>query len=1022
MKYKYLLFLFGIFICHNLDAQKLAEDLKISGNKLGRDFNEDQIMIVIEPKVENGAIIINLKTTNNAKGSKFYYNLYLFDENPVSRITDLESLISWASDYDDDFQIQISNPSFNFVGSFITYPDKYLEKKPYSSHYLKFEDNSEEFEKYFLKTENISEKTIIEIKYVFLISNKKDQIIGVTDPITYQIPQEIIDQIVPPKKKEVIPEKPVVVEPAKKEPANKVDQVDLALINRLNQSVDDLIAPFTNKGSYNDSWNNYELYQKYDNENYNRRIADTIAMINDILEHPMYEKSRTLYVYKLEKYLDKKNTVGENIKKNKPVKVNKCDELKQGYYSLLSSLDGISNNILKLEKTVTPQISYYEKQLKSCDSENCVKNTKNSFEKESWHKHLKNYSQEINSLQSKFKQLRNKPDFKTCSLSSDAISNKISECETALDKVETMVKIFRVTIEGNLTNPIVFEATVGAFKSEIVEIVRQFKSFQKLHKDKDDEFFTYGKLGNSDIKKLEEASLQTNEINKKIENVISKAGVYYQGNDRENKRFSEALFKQQTGIDFTENDTEQLKSNLEQLVSEAKSNTGGGLTTKILIGVVILILIVGGYSYLKGITKKKTLSSGHRPKTRPTSSTQPAATSNEPVTRATDVGGMEIIDDDENESLKGKGLDKVRKLAGVEYFEVDVQSFINDTVVRKVYFSREFAKKAYWYFEDKMQQVDNIDDLYEFGGYIIGKWDTSPYDQNQYDLSLEHFIEPGDDAKFTKFNIDFGYDISFRMESMLIDLANNDQNEQVFVGWLHSHPGHNVFLSNYDIDVQEKFRNQYHPNRHIALVLEPTTELWDMGLFTFKQDGRMNNKEEVHRFLSFDEIYNWAKGDYKHPVSGKHFTLDITNSSHSETKTVSLDKSVILDIKKFIERELSADKSSQKSFYLSGLKSGTGSMKSSFFIVDMTEINPMIKTKENKNFGLFAAVTSPNPIEELQNKYQVIIKTSNLSFIITFNGRTDSFLLIPVTTEGAIDSKENWVEFSMNDIIPFLRK
>lgn len=55
--------------------------------------------------------------------------------------------------------------------------------------------------------------------------------------------------------------------------------------------------------------------------------------------------------------------------------------------------------------------------------------------------------------------------------------------------------------------------------------------------------------------------------------------------------------------------------------------------------------------------------------------------------------------------------------------------------------------------------------------------------------------------------------------------------EEIIIGWYHSHPGHSVFLSEYDLFIQKNFFNLYF---NVAYVFDPV--LNQTGFFIWKQD------------------------------------------------------------------------------------------------------------------------------------------------------------------------------------------
>jgi len=77
--------------------------------------------------------------------------------------------------------------------------------------------------------------------------------------------------------------------------------------------------------------------------------------------------------------------------------------------------------------------------------------------------------------------------------------------------------------------------------------------------------------------------------------------------------------------------------------------------------------------------------------------------------------------------------------------------------------------------------------------------------------------------------------------------------------WFHSHPGLKIFLSDFDLSVQEGFSTNKKSLKMLALVLDPYTQSWDTGIFSYKADGSaMNNSKDSKRFFSLDTMYKWA--------------------------------------------------------------------------------------------------------------------------------------------------------------------
>ncbi|MDZ4712335.1 MAG: LysM peptidoglycan-binding domain-containing protein [bacterium] len=91
------------------------------------------------------------------------------------------------------------------------------------------------------------------------------------------------------------------------------------------------------------------------------------------------------------------------------------------------------------------------------------------------------------------------------------------------------------------------------------------------------------------------------------------------------------------------------------------------------------------------------------------------------------------------------------------------------------------------------------------------------------------------------------------------EVLENDFPGKKILGWFHSHPGHTVFLSNYDIFIQENFFNAEYM---VAYVFDPTID--DRGFFSWKNSKVIKSKgyyvcdvkedDEFDNFVSIDPV------------------------------------------------------------------------------------------------------------------------------------------------------------------------
>ena len=92
--------------------------------------------------------------------------------------------------------------------------------------------------------------------------------------------------------------------------------------------------------------------------------------------------------------------------------------------------------------------------------------------------------------------------------------------------------------------------------------------------------------------------------------------------------------------------------------------------------------------------------------------------------------------------------------------------------------------------------------------------------------------------------------------------------------WIHSHPGLKVFLSNPDLSVHEALSDKTHKSRMVALVIDTKTEHFDMGIFTYKSNGALNNTESEMKLFKLEELHNWALKP-KDPVFDGYYKINV---------------------------------------------------------------------------------------------------------------------------------------------------
>jgi len=205
------------------------------------------------------------------------------------------------------------------------------------------------------------------------------------------------------------------------------------------------------------------------------------------------------------------------------------------------------------------------------------------------------------------------------------------------------------------------------------------------------------------------------------------------------------------------------------------------------------------------------------------------------------------------------GLSDVKANVNRIYREIDMFDFVEDSSIHKIYISRDFVKDLHKFFNDFLISDGKI---MEAGCYVVGRWDYAPNtDEQAYDISLEHIVKPGNDARYSEFECEFGLEIG---TSLIMDnrkYSEQSNAEYVHTSWVHSHPGLQLFLSKQDLIVQSTLTNNSPYKRMLAMVIDTKTEGLEMAFFSPKasEEHSMNNDKDLKKTITLDELLKWAE-------------------------------------------------------------------------------------------------------------------------------------------------------------------
>ncbi len=159
----------------------------------------------------------------------------------------------------------------------------------------------------------------------------------------------------------------------------------------------------------------------------------------------------------------------------------------------------------------------------------------------------------------------------------------------------------------------------------------------------------------------------------------------------------------------------------------------------------------------------------------------------------------------------------------------------------KVYIHQDVFKKLESYASSDLE--------HELGSILLGRHMQS---MGKTHVVISNFIE----AKYTDASAST---LTFTHESWdYIHAQHEEKYPDLFIlGWQHTHPGYGIFLSNYDMFIQENFFNLPF---QVAYVIDPKQE--SRGFFQWK-----NNKvEKLNGFFVYDDVGKPVKVDLSKPA------------------------------------------------------------------------------------------------------------------------------------------------------------
>lgn len=228
------------------------------------------------------------------------------------------------------------------------------------------------------------------------------------------------------------------------------------------------------------------------------------------------------------------------------------------------------------------------------------------------------------------------------------------------------------------------------------------------------------------------------------------------------------------------------------------------------------------------------------------------------------------------------------------YMVINCSDFCNDTAVKTMYIKNSCIIDIYSMYAETLRNPNNPK---ENGCMVLGRW-VHDEKLDEYSVSLEEIIKPGDDAVFAEYELDFGGKIKVKVNEKLRKLRRETDLQYDLTCWVHSHPGLGVFFSNTDCNLHLLHKHPTHPKFLTAIVIDILTPQQELGIFTFKHDMSLNSKADLRQFYSLEEWYKWAVESKRTAVVfEEHYnTLENAKSRNNRCYNIQLSNSTIIDI------------------------------------------------------------------------------------------------------------------------------
>ncbi len=182
------------------------------------------------------------------------------------------------------------------------------------------------------------------------------------------------------------------------------------------------------------------------------------------------------------------------------------------------------------------------------------------------------------------------------------------------------------------------------------------------------------------------------------------------------------------------------------------------------------------------------------------------------------------------------------------FYHVDLFKLWGDSAVKDIYIGKVCAAGINMIVQKELDERELVGEAdSEIGGFILGRY--GQHTDGAYYISFDQFVsakgERGEDDP---------YEVELDMTALDDPLRKSP--DLTLIGWFHTHPGHSLFLSGKDIDVQKRVFNAPY---QVAMEIDPYTKNFDMGFFTWQKDNRKMNESAKDRLAGVDGWPSWSE-------------------------------------------------------------------------------------------------------------------------------------------------------------------